>query len=107
MSQLVDVMHVVFRVEEVLEGRWQHDFRHHFEYILECLADAINEEQDWFSVPWEEFLEPTEFFYYGLQLGVRSERIFFELKRFIDLSVYSKEIGTFQEYSRGECGRYK
>lgn len=107
MSQLVDVMHVVDRTKEVLHGRWQHHFRHHFEYLLECFAEAVNEEQGWFGASWATLLEPEWFELYFLELGARSEKIFFELKRFIDLSVYSKEIGAFQEYPRGECGRYQ
>lgn len=103
MSQLVDVMHVVDRAEEVLHGRWQNEFRHHFEYVLECLAEAVNEEQGWFGAPWESLLEPEWFDLYFLELGARSEAIFFRLKQFLDMSIYSKELGQFQEYPQREC----
>ncbi len=62
---------VIARVRDVLEGKWQPMFRHHFDYLVDCIHDAIREE--------------------GIA-SPKAKMVLEEMKRWLAHSVYQKEL---------------
>ncbi len=107
MFKLTDVRWTLRHLDAVLEGRWQPMFWGHLEFLMYFFERAVSRENGDVSWRWEAMFGPEIALGDMLQkpLGLESTSIFTEMVRWLNMSVYGKELGLpwHSENKRRSC----